>query len=78
MPLPQKKHTTSLEVQLMIEFAKMISVLLGAIILGNWFLSEFKKTRLKKLPWYAAYLTTPGFLVLAALALPVIYWIVRG
>lgn len=30
----------------MIEFAKMISVLLGAVILGNWFLSEFKKTRL--------------------------------
>jgi len=52
----------------MIEFAKMISVLLGAIILGNWFLSEFKKTRLQKLPWYAAYLTTPGLLVLAALS----------
>jgi len=62
----------------MIEFAKMISVLLGALILGNWFLSEFKKTRLKKLPWYAAYLTTPGLLVLAALALPVIYWLARG
>jgi hypothetical protein len=53
----------------MIEFAKMISVL---------FLSEFKKTRLQKLPWYAAYLTTPGLLVLAALALPVIYWLARG
>jgi hypothetical protein len=59
---------------LMIEFAKMISVLLGAIILGNWFFTEFKKN----LPWYAAYLTTPGLLVLAALALPVIYWLVRG
>ena len=62
----------------MIEFVKMISVLLGAIILGNWFLSEFKKARLKKLPWYTAYLTTPGLLVLAALALPVIYWLARG
>ncbi len=62
----------------MIEFAKMISVLLGAVILGNWFLSEFKKTRLQKLPWYAVYLTIPGLLVLAALALPVIYWLARG
>jgi hypothetical protein len=62
----------------MIEFVKMISVLVGAIVLGNWFLAEFRKTRLKKLPWHAAYLTTPGLLVLAALTLPLIYWLARN
>jgi hypothetical protein len=62
---------------LLIIAAKLISVLLGAAILGNWFLSEFKKSRRRNLPWYTAYLSPPGLLILAALLVPVIYWLAR-
>jgi len=62
---------------LLINAAKLISVLLGAAILGNWFLSEFKKSRRRNLPWYTAYLSPPGLLILAALLVPVIYWLAR-
>ncbi|MGE5258852.1 MAG: hypothetical protein ACM3KE_19425 [Hyphomicrobiales bacterium] len=61
----------------LIEAAKLVSVLLGAVILGNWFLSEFKKSRRRNLPWYSAYLSAPGLLILAALLVPVIYWLAR-
>jgi hypothetical protein len=61
----------------LVEAVKLISVLLGAAILGNWFLSEFKKARRRSLPWYAAYLSPPGLLILAALVLPVVYWLAR-
>jgi hypothetical protein len=60
-----------------IEVAKLVSVLLGALILGNWFLSEFKKARIRNLPWHSAYLSPPGLLILAALLLPLIYWLAR-
>jgi hypothetical protein len=61
----------------LLEVAKLVSILLGAGILGNWFLSEFKKARRKNLPWYTAYLSVPGLLILAALLMPVIYWLTR-
>jgi len=50
---------------------------LGAAILGNWFLAEVKKSRRFNLPWYSAYLSPPGLLILAALLVPVIYWLAR-
>lgn len=61
----------------LIEAAKLVSVLLGAAILGNWFLSEFKKSRRRNLPWYSAYLSPPGLLILAGLLVPLIYWLAR-
>ena len=61
----------------LIEAAKLVSVLLGAVILGNWFLSELKKSRRLNLPWYSAYLSPPGLLILAALLVPVVYWLAR-
>jgi hypothetical protein len=61
----------------LIDVVKLISVVLGAAILGNWFLSEVKKSRRLRLPWYSAYLSPPGILILAALLAPVIYWLVR-
>jgi len=54
---------------------KVISVSVAAAILGNWFLSEFKKARRRNLPWYSAYLSPPGLLVLASLILPLLYWV---
>ncbi len=61
----------------LLEAAKLVSVLLGAAILGNWFLSEVKRSRRRNLPWYSAYLSPPGLLILAALLVPVIYWLAR-
>lgn len=54
---------------------KILAVSLAAAILGNWFLSELRKSRRKNLPWYSVYLSPPGLLVLASLALPVLYWL---
>ena len=59
------------------EAVKLICVVLGAAILGNWFLAEVKKSRRLHLPWYSAYLSPPGLLILAALLVPVIYWLAR-
>jgi len=61
----------------LVEIAKLISVVLGAAILGNWFLSEVKNSRRRNLPLYSAYLSPPGLLILAALLVPVIYWLAR-
>jgi hypothetical protein len=61
-----------------IQLAKLIPVVLAAAVLGNWFLSEFKKSRRRNLPWYTAYLSPPGLLILAALLVPVLYWLARG
>ena len=44
-------------------------ILIAASILGNWFLAELKKTRAGGKPWYAVYLTTPGFLVVIIILL---------
>jgi hypothetical protein len=61
----------------LIEALKLVSVLAGAIILGNWFLSEVKKARQQNQPWYSVYLSPPGLLILAALLAPVLYWLAR-
>ncbi len=58
-----------------IEIVKAASVLAGAVILGNWFLTELRKARLRKLPWYTPYLTPPGLLIIAACTLPILYWL---
>jgi len=55
---------------------KPIAVLAAAIILGNWFLAEMKRARLAGAPWYKAYLTLPGVLIVIALSLPLIYWLI--
>jgi hypothetical protein len=55
----------------------LAATLLAAITLGNLFLTELRKARERKAPWYAPYLTLPGILVLAALCSPIIAWIIR-
>jgi len=49
----------------------------AAILIGNWFLAEVKKARLKGKPWYQFYLSPPGLLIILALLLPMIIWIVN-
>ena len=51
--------------------------LLAAVILGNLFLTEVKKARSARAPWYAPYLTLPGLMVLAALCSPILIWLIK-
>jgi len=44
-------------------------ILTAAAIIGNWFLAELRKSRLHGRPWYAAYLSIPGIIILAAILL---------
>ncbi len=68
-----------MDVSKIVEILKMIAVLGSAILIGNWFLSELKKSRAKGEPWYKPYFTLPGLLILlAALILPIIIWIIKN
>jgi hypothetical protein len=50
---------------------KAIPILAAAFLLGNWFLSEVRKAKIAKKPWYAPYLTPPGILILIVFMIPV-------
>ena len=54
-----------------IDLLRMAAVLIAAILLGRWYLSEYKKARSQGKPWYAAYFSLPGILILLVLLLPV-------
>ena len=57
---------------------RIIAPLVAAILVGNWFMSEIKKARFKGAPWYQAYVSIPGLLIiLAVLLLPIILWIIK-
>ena len=56
---------------------KMIAVVVAAMVIGNWFLSELKKARAIGAPWYRAYLTIPGILIILALLSPIILQLVK-
>jgi hypothetical protein len=46
-------------------------VLLAAVLLGNWYLDEYRKARAANLPVYRAYFSLPGILIaLLILVLP--------
>jgi len=55
---------------------KYVAVLIAAIIIGNWFLSEVKKAHRHQLPWYKPYLSPPGLIILIAVCLPLIYLLI--
>ena len=54
---------------------KAAAVLMAAILLGNWFLSEVRAARAKGRPKYAAYLSLPGLLITLAILLPALIWL---
>ena len=56
---------------------QMGAVLIAALIIGNWFMSEVKKVRLRKEPWYRAYLSLPGIVIIGAVSLPIIIWVLK-
>ena len=60
-----------------IHILKIIPVLIAAILLGNWFLSELKRANATGKPWYTAYLSIPGLLiVLAIVVVPIVLWVI--
>ena len=54
----------------------LCSTLLASILLGKQFISELRRANATHAPWYAPYLTPSGILVIAAVAAPLIYWLV--
>ena len=51
---------------------KYAAVLVAAMIIGNWFLSEVRKAKTNNEPWHKPYISLPGLIILAALSLPLI------
>lgn len=59
----------------LVQLVKMIVVLLAGVAVGNWFYRKVKEKKARSAPWYEAYLTVPGLIVLAALiGLPLAWW----
>ena len=56
----------------LIKILKYVAVLIAAMIIGNWFLSEVRKAKMNNEPWYKPYISIPGLIILAALSLPLI------
>jgi len=62
----------------MVDILKAVAILIAAILVGNWYLTENKKKRISKEPWYTLYLSPPGLIVIAAvLIIPVIIWVIH-
>jgi len=56
---------------------KAIAVLVAAVMVGNWFLAEVRKTKAAGKPLYKAYFTLPGLLIIVMLMIPVILWFMK-
>ena len=56
----------------LLKLIKYAAVLVAAMIIGNWFLSEVRKAKTNKEPWHKPYVSLPGLIILAALSLPLI------
>lgn len=54
-----------------LEIIKYLPVLIAALLLGNWFMTEVKKAKIQQKPWYAPYISIPGILILLAISLPI-------
>jgi len=62
----------------MVVILKAVAVLVAAILVGNWYLTEDKKKQANREPWYELYLSPPGLIVIAAvLIIPVVIWVIN-
>ena len=62
-----------------VNLVKIIPILIAAILLGNWFLAELKQANKTGKPWYAAYVSTPGLLILLAIiVIPIVLWLMSN
>ena len=78
----EKPRGANLEVEEVVAtvttIVKIIAPLVAAVLLGNWFMSEVKKARIKGAPWYQPYLSIPGFLIILAVLVPIVLWIIKS
>jgi len=59
----------------LITLVKIIAVFLVAGILGSWFLSEVKKSKIIGEPAYKPYLSLPGIIIAIIVSLlPILTW----
>lgn len=75
--ISKDKGKAGREVSNVMNLLKMVSVLVAAIIIGNWFLAENRKARAQGKPWYQPYVSAPGILILLAILLPILWWILK-
>lgn len=61
----------------LLDILKILAVLVGAAILGNWFLKEVKEGKIAGKPWYAPYRSIPGIMVVMVILLPILIWLFR-
>jgi hypothetical protein len=66
------KGITAMDGINLLNLIKYAAVLVAAIIIGNWFLSEVRKAKNNKEPWYKPYISVPGLIILVALTVPLI------
>jgi hypothetical protein len=67
------------DVEILKTIIRIIAPLVAAILVGSWFMSEVKKSRLKGGPWYQPYISIPGLLIiLAVMLLPIVLWIIKS
>jgi hypothetical protein len=61
-----------------VEFVKICAILAASAMLGNWFLTEVKASKLKGEPWYSPYFSLPGILIICIIILlPILAWLFR-
>lgn len=53
----------------LLPFIQIVCALGAATILGNWFLTEARKSKKLGKPWYTAYLSAPGIIILVLIVL---------
>jgi hypothetical protein len=77
----EKPRGANLEVEEVVAtvttIVKIIAPLVAAVLLGNWFMSEVKKARIKGAPWYQPYLSIPGLLIILVVLVPIVLWITK-
>ena len=57
----------------LLKLIQIAAILLAAAILGNWYLTEYRRARAAGLPIYRAYFSLPGIMIiLLILLLPVL------
>ena len=55
---------------------KLSAFIIGAGLIGNWFISEVKKAKREDAVWYKPYITPPGMIIiLAVIFLPLLGWV---
>ncbi len=59
-----------------VPYLKIIPILLASFLIGNWFLAELKRANDSDKPWYTAYLSPPGLIILLAIfVIPIVLWL---